>query len=138
VPHSARDLIHSEPLTVAADTPLLEVQHLLVLAQVSGMPVVEVDGRVLGVVGTSDLLRVLDQAFDEGNAQNVEQLFQTVRSLTARDLATLETLWVAPDTPAARVAALMRSERITRVLVGVNGQLEGVLTPFDLLVAITP
>jgi CBS domain-containing protein len=127
----------TEPLTVAAETPLLEVQHLLALAQVSAMPVVEPGGRVIGLLSASHLVRALDQALDgdldEGEADG---RFATITTLTARDIATPDILWITADTPAREIADRMRSEQVSRVLVGDADHLEGIVTAFDLLVAI--
>lgn len=130
MPHTARDLLRGEPLLVAAATPLLEIPHLLVLAQVSAMPVIDDAGHVVGLLSADDVLRAFDQVLDaeEGLAQ--------LAKLTAVDIATPDAMWVAPDAPSAQIAARMRSAGVHRVLVGDGKQLDGVLTAFDLLAAI--
>ena len=137
MPRVARELITTEPFTVAAATPVLEVQHLLVLAQASGMPVVEEDGRVIGIVRAIDVLRALDQVLDPDlDDGESDDLFEPLRALTARDIASVELVWIDPETPATEVAAQMRETGVQRVLVGVAGKLEGMLTPYELLAEI--
>ena len=129
--------MRSEPLTVAAETPLLDVQHVLVLAQVSGMPVVDESGRVIGMLSASDVLRALDQTLDgEHGAGELEQRFATLAALTARDLATPDAVWVAADTPASEIAERMRRDGVHSAFVGDGERLEGILTAFDLLAAV--
>jgi CBS domain-containing protein len=136
MPRVARDLIEGEPLTVAAATPVLDVSHLLVLAQVAGMPVVEEDGRVIGLVTAIDVLRALDQALDPDlDDGETDDIFEPLRALAARDIASEQIVWVAPDMPVSDVAVQMRAAGVRRVLVGVDGKLEGVLTAYDLLAA---
>ena len=135
MPQTARELMR-EPLTVAAATPVLEVQHLLVIAEVTGMPVIDARGTIVAMLEVSDVLRTLDQALDE-HAGDADPLAH-VRSLTARDIATADAVWVAPATPAAEIAERMRSAGAQRVLVGTDDQLEGIVTAFDLIAAITP
>jgi CBS domain-containing protein len=132
VPRVARELIPAESFTVAAATPVLEVQHLLVLAQVTGMPVVEEDGRVIGIVRGVDVLRALDQVLD-ADLDDRDDIFEPLRALTARDIASIDLIWVDPETPAVEIAAQMRNTGIHRVLVGVGGKLQGMLTPYELL-----
>lgn len=119
-----------EALTVAAATPLLEVPHLLVLAQVSGMPVVDDGGRVVGMLSANDVLRAIDQVLDS------DQGLVLIAQLTALDVATPDVVWIAPDTGAAQIAQRMRAEGLLHVLVGDGEQLDGVLTAFDLLAAV--
>lgn len=130
----ARDVMHANPLSVVAATSFLELQHLLVVAQVSGVPVVDANGTVVGVVSATDLLRAADQVFDEDrDPDEPEALVDRFRTLTARELATPEVTWVTPDTPVEQVAERMRTDGIHRVLVGERGRLEGILTAYDLL-----
>jgi CBS domain-containing protein len=137
VPRVAKELITAEPLTVAAATPVLEVQHLLVLAQTTGMPVVEEDGRVIGIVSAIDVLRAMDQVLDPDlDDGETDDIFEPLRALTARDIASVELVWIDPETPVSEVAAQMRDTGVRRVLVGVGGKLEGMLTPYELLTEI--
>jgi CBS domain-containing protein len=53
--------------------------------------------------------------------------------MTAEDITSPNPIWVSPNTPVDRVAQLMQREGIHRVLVGEGGELEGILTTFDLL-----
>jgi CBS domain-containing protein len=127
----------TEPLTVAAGTPLLEVQHLLALAQVSAMPIVEDGGRVIGVLSASHVVRALDQALDgDLDEGELDGRIASISRLTARDIGTPDIVWITADTPALQIADRMRAEQVSRVLVGDADHLEGIVTAFDLLVAI--
>jgi CBS domain-containing protein len=130
----ARELMRGEPITVPATMPFGELLHLFVVAGIGGAPVVDAAGAVLGMVTATDLLRaadeVLDADLDPGESKDPAGRFDT---LTARELATPEVVWVAPDASIAHVAQRMREAGIHRVLVGERGRLEGVLTAFDLL-----
>ena len=57
---AARDVMMRDPVRIAVDTPFLEVQHLFVVAQIGGAPVVADDGTVLGMISAVDLLPVLE------------------------------------------------------------------------------
>lgn len=132
----ARELMQPNPVTVSSQTPLLELQHLLVVAHISGIPVVGADGQVTGVVSATDVLSAIEQALDEDHDPGEsDDLLGELRAVTAGDIATPEVVWVSPDTPIAEVARTMRAEGIRRVLVG-NGRLEGILTAYDLLRAV--
>lgn len=144
----ARDLMQPAPITITPQTPLLELLRLFVVGQIGGAPVVDERGTVLGVLSMTDLLRVVDQVCDEdidpepsregarGRVERSEELPERLGVLTAIDVVTPDVVWVSPETPIARVAHLMRTEGIHRVLVGDDGRLAGILTAFDLLKAI--
>ncbi|MBV8757446.1 MAG: CBS domain-containing protein [Deltaproteobacteria bacterium] len=135
MPRVARDLLPADPLTVAAATPVLDVQHLLVLAQVGAMPVVEEDGKVIGVVTAADVMRTLDQVLDADlDDGEHDDVLAPLRAITARDIAHEDTLWVEPDTASVDIAARMRAAQVPHVLVGIDGALDGMLTAYDLLV----
>lgn len=140
----ARDLMCTGLITVRPEMSLLEVQHLFVVSQISGAPVVDADDRVVGVISSSDLLRAVDQVCDEdidpSPPTGDDALPERLGALTAREVATAEVVWIAPDTPIAQVAKRMREEGVHRVLVGTPSRLEGILTAFDVLeaVAATP
>jgi CBS domain-containing protein len=132
----ARELMQPNPITVSSHMPLLELQHLLVVAHISGVPVVGADGQVTGVVSATDVLSAIEQALDEDHDPGEsDDLLEELRAITAGDIATPEVVWVSPDTAVAEVARMMRAEGIRRVLVG-NGRLEGILTAYDLLRAV--
>ncbi len=134
MPRLARDLMTVETLSIPADLPFLELQHLLVEAQTHGAPVVDEGGTVVGIVTAMDLLRVADQAWDdESDEGESDDPLDELRRLTARDIASPDVVWVTAETPIASVADVMRREGIHRVVVGTDGRMEGVLTAFDLL-----
>lgn len=125
-------------VTVRESSSLLDVVHLLVKAKISGVPVVDAAGTVVGVISASDALLAFDQLFDEDRdeAESDEPL-DRVRALEACDLATPEVVFVSPTASAKEVACVMRNEGIHRVLVGTRERLEGIISAFDLLDSVT-
>jgi CBS domain-containing protein len=130
----ARDLMQPDPLTIPARASLLEIQQLLVVAGISGAPVVGPTGDVIGVVSSTDVMRAVAEALDEDRDEGEpDDVVERIDSVTAADIATPETLWVSGDASPTDVAQLMRREGIHRVLVGTGRHLEGILTAYDLL-----
>jgi CBS domain-containing protein len=129
-----------DPITVRPDMPFLEIQRLFVQAHIGGAPVVGADGRVEGMITSSDLLRALDELCDEDldadEPEDEEALLDRLASITAREVETPEAIWVSPDASLRDVAQRMRDEGVHRVLVGDDGKLAGILTAFDLLEAV--
>jgi predicted transcriptional regulator len=122
----ARDVMERDVITVAPETPLLDVHRLFVEEEIHGAPVVDDDGQVAGVISSLDLLRVVRDAMDRGDLDAAERL-------TAADCMTTELVIVRPDATIDEIARTMRTQRVHRVLVGEDRVLAGVITTFDLL-----
>lgn len=58
MPRFVQDVMQRDVVTVTPDTSVLELLRLLVANQISGVPVVSEDGEILGVVSTTDVIRL--------------------------------------------------------------------------------
>jgi CBS domain-containing protein len=152
----ARDLMQRDVIVVTTETPILDVYRLFIEEEIHGAPVVDDDDdRVHGVVSTLDLLRAVRDELEPGAGATSSNYFREelpysgpdwsrmpddlqdrVAGLTARDAMSRGVVMVDPDAPIAEVASTMLSQRIHRVFVGRDRQLEGVLTSFDLMRAL--
>jgi CBS domain-containing protein len=120
-----------------------EVRHLLATRGISGAPVVDDSGRILGVVSLSDLVRQTDQRTTVGesgrffsNVAEYRDLANLPRDLSDTPIETLmskEVYTVPRDASAATGASIMRERKIHRLLVTDRGLLVGVVTSLDLL-----
>jgi CBS domain-containing protein len=105
-------LMTRDPLVVVADAPLLDVAELMDTFDVTGLPVIDEGGAVVGVISQTDLVR----------AAATRHLWQGWPGLTVRHLMTSPAITVAPETPLEEAAELMERERIHRlVVVGADG-----------------
>jgi CBS domain-containing protein len=55
----AADVMTRDPVTTNADTPLADALRLLLTHRIKRLPVVDADGRLVGIVGRGELLRSL-------------------------------------------------------------------------------
>jgi CBS domain-containing protein len=150
-PHAAMraaDLMTTNVLSVPPGMPVPALARLLSDRHISGAPVVDPDGRLLGIVTEADLIRRL-AARGEGRPGMLETFFSSSETLaerysksfglTAGDVMTpAPLLTVAPDAPAEAVAKLFEEEEIRRVPVVSGEKLLGVVSRADLLRAILP
>lgn len=58
MPQFVEDVMQHDVVTVTADIPVQELLRVLVANQISGVPVVSEDGGILGVVSTTDVVRL--------------------------------------------------------------------------------
>jgi CBS domain-containing protein len=96
------DSLMSQPVVTARpETPLAEAAHEMVTRRISGLPVVDADGRLIGILTEADLLRALGVP----SHHPTHNLWQTLEAMFAHS--------VRPQPPEGSVAALMVTDTVT-------------------------
>jgi CBS domain-containing protein len=72
------------PFTITADTPIQKAARIMMERKVSGLPVVDEDGRVAGIITESDIFRMLIDQWDYFTTQHVDP--GLVASLMAQEI----------------------------------------------------
>lgn len=67
MPQLVKDVMQRDVVTVTPDTPVLELLRMLVANQISGLPVVSREGEIMGVVSTTDVIRLGSREVEIGN-----------------------------------------------------------------------
>lgn len=147
---TARDLMEAPVLTVSPEASLLEVHRLLSEEEISGAPVVDDEGTLIGVITATDLIRAID---DESSTARMDSEYfrdllpysapdwsagpedfqNRLAALRVSDAMTRDVLTIRPDAPASEIARDLRARHIHRVFVVAGAQLVGIVTAFDLL-----
>jgi CBS domain-containing protein len=117
---AARDIMTVEVLTVPPEMPLTQLATLLDDHDISGAPVTDRDGRVVGVVSATDLVRRARLPNPAG---------------TVADIMTRGTVSVRPATTVPDLARFLVRSRLHRALVMEEGRLLGIVTAHDALAA---
>ena len=132
--HTAKDIMQTRVISVGVDDPLMSVHRLFVDEEISGAPVVNERGEVVGVITSRDLLRDHQEEQDVSRDESVFYLgelaeetrmfrsnqrdfVETLASRTAGDVMSRGVISVAPDTPVSQIAETLLVNRIHRVLV---------------------
>ncbi|MBB3265961.1 CBS domain-containing protein [Azospirillum sp. OGB3] len=138
----AKDVMTSPVITVSLDTPVPDIAELLLTHRISGLPVVDQDGRAVGIISEGDLLRRVETGTDRPRARWLEMLvgrnvqaadFLKTHGRRARDVMSRPVQAVAPDTEIAEIADLMEDKRIKRAPVLVDGRPVGIISRANLL-----
>jgi len=147
MPLRARDVMQANVLAVPPELTLAALEDFLLSKRISGAPVVE-DGKVIGIVSRSDVVRCLSLerslsgliadglASPEEPASSVRHPADVEERLTAhtvRDAMVVDPVVVPPDAPIADVARLLHERHIHRVLVTEGATLRGVISTLDLV-----
>lgn len=147
---AVRDIMDSDPATVRPDTPVEEVVAVLRQHELPGVPVVDDDGRLVGIVTERDL--VLPD--DEGDLHiphyvnlfggtvfleplgRFEKRLRKAFASNAADMMSSDPDTVAPDTSVRDAARLIHESGHNRLPVVDDGRLVGVVTRLDVLGAL--
>lgn len=121
-----RDFMTKNPLSISPETEIMRAVHLLVAEDISGLPVTDAQGRLVGILTERDCIAVALQAgyFDELGGP-VEQYMTTP----------VET--VEPDSSLMDLAELFARSRYRRCPVIEEGRLVGLICRRDILRALT-
>ena len=119
---TAADLMQRRPLTFDPDAPIEEAVRGLLARGYAAAPVVDRDGRLVGIVSEHDCVRVLSEAIAEGWPSG-----------RVRDHMTKEVETVSPDEDVLALSARFAAGRHRRMLVVEAGRLVGLVARRDLM-----
>jgi CBS domain-containing protein len=112
-----KEIMTTRVVTVTADTPVPVIARLLRKNRISGVPVVDADGTVMGLVSEYDLLARSGQ--------------------TAGEVMTASVISVSEDTEVEDVRHLLIERRIRRVPVTSGQRLAGIVSRRDVVALLT-
>jgi CBS domain-containing protein len=119
---TARDIMTDRVVTIGPDAFLQEAIEVITAMQVSGLPVVDSQGRLIGIITEFALLTT---AYDA-----------TTACETVGQHMTVDVLTVNADDPIRKVADQFIVHRVRRVPVLENGRIVGLITRRDVLKAV--
>jgi CBS domain-containing protein len=126
-----RDVLSADVIVVAPEAPLKEVAELLFQHRISGVPVTDRDGKVLGVVSEADFVRK-EASSDAGRKRAREG--PVLEARTAGEAMTSPAITVGPECDVYEAARLMTDRRVNRLPVtDAEGKLVGIVTRADLV-----
>lgn len=124
------ELMQRNVRTVGSEASIAEVVLSLADAHVSGMPVVDKGGRMIGVVSASDVLT----AEAEADSQNVGR--ELLENTSVREIMTTRPFTVAPDEDVREAARQMLYADVHRLFVAEDDRLVGVVSTTDIVRAV--
>ncbi|GED83080.1 CBS domain-containing protein [Streptomyces sp. NPDC091412] len=136
-PHIVSDVMTHTVVAVGRDAPFKEMINLMAQWKVSALPVLEGEGRVIGVVSEADLLP--KEEFRDSDPDRFTQLrrlpdLAKAGAVTAEELMTSPAVTVHSDATLAEAARIMAQRRVKRLpVVSGEGMLEGMVSRGDLL-----
>jgi CBS-domain-containing membrane protein len=141
----AADVMSREVITVTLETTLRELAAILSQKHINGVPVVDDEGDLLGVVCESDLVNqnkplhiptvfvILDSVIPLENPWRMEKEFKRLTATTVGEIYSKPAVIVKPDTDLSDVARIMSEKKIYTIPVVDRGKLVGVLGKADVI-----
>ncbi len=145
---TAKDIMTRDVITVQETATIRELAQLFLCRNISGAPVVDADGKVLGVVTESDLIfqnkkvhlptavALLDAFIFLEPPGRTEKELKKMAGTTAGAIRSRELLSVRPETGLDELATLMAEKNIHTLPVMRDGKLVGVIGKSDIIRAI--
>jgi len=117
---NARDIMIKDVIVVHQTTPLLDAMKILVENRISGLPVVDKDEKLIGVITEKDLLRLL--VSDVITSQEV-----------VGDYMSLDVQFFAPGDSVIDICEFFIRTNVRRVPIVENGRVMGVISRRDII-----
>lgn len=138
----ARDVMTTNVITVRSDTDVAETAKCLLDNRISAVPVVEPNGRIVGIVSEGDLMRRAESETERHSSWWLSMLLLPERraidyvkahSRRTGDVMTREVITVNEDASLEEIAELLERHRIKRVAVIRGDRLIGIVSRANLL-----
>lgn len=143
-----RDIMTKNVIACQADTSIKEAARLMFLNGLTGLPVLDKQDKLVGIITEYDLMRIEDHlhlpvtfaflgsivALDNPlNGDEVEKQLKQLAATKVSDLMTKEVKTIGPDASIEDVAELFLHKKVNPVPVVENGKLVGIISRADVV-----
>jgi CBS domain-containing protein len=138
----AKDVMTRDVITITPEMPIVDVANLLLSRKISAVPVVDGEGRLIGIVSEGDLIHRSEigtephhtwwHNFFAGREQQAVE-FMKVHGVQARHVMTREVATAREDTPLAEVVDMFDRFGVNRVPIVRDDRLVGIISRSDVL-----
>jgi CBS domain-containing protein len=143
-----RDIMTAPVISVKANTTVRELADILAKNKISGVPVVDAQDRVVGMVSEADIIlqdvdlhfpyyiQFLESVIYLQSVHKFEERFRKAFGSKVSEIMTEDVISVSPGQTVREVATLMADRNVNRVPVAEDGRLVGIVTRGDIVRAI--
>ena len=142
---NARDVMTRDVVSVSPDTSIAEMARLMLEKRISGLPVLDRDGKLVGIVTEGDCLRRTETGTQRKRARWLEFLTGSEKlaeeyihshGRKVSEVMTDNPVSVAEETPLDEIVHLMETRHFKRVPVVRDGEVVGIVSRANLLHAL--
>ena len=143
-----REIMQTEVVTVRPDATVGDLADILAKNKVSGVPVVDEQGGVLGMVSEADIIlqdadlhfpyyiQFLESVIYLQSVRKFEERFRKAFGSKVTEVMSEEVVAISPDASVREAATIMADRNINRLPVTEGGKLVGIVTRGDIVRAI--
>ena len=124
------------PVVLSEDTSLGEAYETLVGEGISGIPVTDKEGDLIGVISTSDLLVTLAPVFDSQEETPDAAELRRLNEAPLSEYVQGPPLTCGENTPLQEACQLMLRERVHRLVVVAADEIVGIISSMDVVRAV--
>jgi CBS domain-containing protein len=147
---TVKDIMTTDLVTFTPETDVVKAAQILLDRHINGAPVVDENGRLVGILCQSDLVAqqkkipvptlftLLDGVFQLTSKKQIEKELGKIAALTVAEAMTPDPVTVSPDTTIETVAALMVDSSYHTLPVVENDRLVGIIGKEDVLRTLLP
>lgn len=140
----AKDVMSKDVVTVSPSTGIRQIYDIFKKTRYGGLPVVDENKNVLGMVTKSEILSVLLPDYFDMLGENIifiddfgvlDEEFESLPAFElfiAEDIMRKGSVGVEENASILKVSAVMRKHNVRRVLVEKDGSLNGIITRGDI------
>lgn len=142
----AKDIMTKKVITINKNASIGELSELLIKNKISGVPVVDNDGKLVGIATEGDIMvqnadlhfpryfKLLDSIIYLESLGNFKRNLRKYLATRVEDIMTEKVRVVKKDTLVNKIADIMIENNINRVpVVGERGSLVGIITRADIV-----
>ncbi len=143
---SVAEVMTRDPLTVKPETPLREAIKILAEKRISGLPVVDDAGKLIGVISETDLMwqqagvtppayfMIFDSVIYLKNPVEYDRELHKALGQTVGEVMNQKPVTISPDKPLREAAKIMRDRKIHRLpVLDDSEQIVGILSLSDII-----
>jgi CBS domain-containing protein len=145
---TVRDIMQPNVITIGPDATVRELADLLAQHKISGVPVVDAGGLLIGMVSEADLIvqdadlhfphyiQFLDSIIYLQSIHKFEERYKKAFGARVADVMSTDVETIGPGASVYDAATLMADHKVNRLPVIENGRLVGIVTRGDIVRAI--
>lgn len=145
----AKDIMTGDLITVKPTTTIEDLARTLTEHNISGAPVVNDAGDLIGIVTENDLIsqnkrlhiptvmRLFDAFIMLESPSKIEKEIKKMAAITVDDICTKKVITITEDTPVQDIATIMSEKKVHLIPVVEGKKIRGIIGKIDLIKGIT-